>query len=38
VIDLATEVLPERAIVELKAGELFFELPAASKNKVETAA
>ena len=38
VIDLATEVAPERAIVELQAGELTFELPAAPKNKVESAA
>ena len=38
VIDLATEVLPERAIVELKAGELTCELPVASKNKTQTAA
>jgi len=38
VIDLATEVLPERAIVELKAGELILELPAVSKNEAETAA
>lgn len=37
VIDLATEVMPERAIVELQAGELTFELPAISKNKGETA-
>ncbi len=33
VIDLATEVIPERATVELQAGELILELPAASKNK-----
>jgi HSP20 family molecular chaperone IbpA len=38
VIDLATEVAPERAIVEFKSGELICDLPAASKNKVETAA
>jgi HSP20 family molecular chaperone IbpA len=37
-IDFATEVLPEHAIVELKAGELIFELPAVSKNKIGTAA
>jgi HSP20 family molecular chaperone IbpA len=33
VIDLATEVIPERAIVKLREGELILELPAASKNK-----
>jgi HSP20 family molecular chaperone IbpA len=33
VIDLATEVIPERAVVELQAGELILELPAVSKNK-----
>ena len=33
VIDLATEVIPERAIVELQAGELIVELPAVSANK-----
>ena len=38
VIDLATEVAPERAIVELQAEELTFELPAAPKNKIEGAA
>jgi len=38
VIDLATEVAPERAIVELQAGELIFELPAVHKNKIGTAA
>jgi len=38
VIDLATEVVPERAIVELRAGELTCELPVASKNKTGTAA
>jgi HSP20 family molecular chaperone IbpA len=38
VIDLATEVVPEGAIVELKAGELICELPVASKNKTGTAA
>jgi HSP20 family molecular chaperone IbpA len=32
VIDLATEVAPERTIVELQAGELTFELPVAPKN------
>lgn len=38
VIDLATEVAPERAIVELQAGDLTLELPAAPKNSVESAA
>jgi len=38
VIDFATEVLPERAIVEWEAGGLIFELPAVSKNEAETAA
>lgn len=38
VIDLATEVAPERAIVELQAGELTFELPVAPKNTIESAA
>ena len=38
VIDLATEVAPERAIVEFNSGELICELPAASKNKAQTAA
>jgi len=33
VIDLATEVIPERAIVELQSGELILDLPAVSKNK-----
>jgi HSP20 family molecular chaperone IbpA len=33
VIDLATEVLPERVVVEWKEGELILELPAVSKNK-----
>jgi len=33
VIDLATEVIPERATVELQAGELILELPAVPKNK-----
>lgn len=37
VIDLATEVVPERAIVELQAGELIFELQVV-KNETETAA
>jgi HSP20 family molecular chaperone IbpA len=38
VIDLATEVIPERAIVALQAGELNVEVPTVSKNKVEIAA
>jgi len=38
VIDLVTEVVPERAIVELMEGELTFELPTVPKNKIETAA
>jgi HSP20 family molecular chaperone IbpA len=38
VIDLATEVAPERAIVELSTGELTCELPVASKNKTGAAA
>lgn len=38
VIELATEVAPERAIVELQAGELALELPLASKNTIESAA
>ena len=38
VIDLAIEVAPERAIVELQAGELTFELPVAPKNTIESAA
>jgi HSP20 family molecular chaperone IbpA len=38
VIDLATEVAPGRALVEFKAGELICELPAASKNTIDTAA
>lgn len=38
VIDLATEVMPQRAIVELQEGVLNCELPTASKNKIETAA
>ncbi|MBZ5690167.1 MAG: DUF2934 domain-containing protein [Acidobacteriia bacterium] len=33
VIDLATEVIPERVVVEWKEGELILDLPAASKNK-----
>jgi HSP20 family molecular chaperone IbpA len=38
VVDLATEVVPERAVVELQAGVLTFELPTAAKKKTETAA
>ena len=34
VIDLATEVMPERAVVRLQAGELNVEVPTVSKNKV----
>jgi len=32
-IDLAAEVIPERAVVELQAGLLRFELPKATKQK-----
>jgi HSP20 family molecular chaperone IbpA len=38
VVDLATEVMPERAVVELQAGVLKFELPTAAKKKIETVA
>lgn len=38
VVDLATEVMPERAVVELQAGVLKVELPTAAKEKTETAA
>jgi HSP20 family molecular chaperone IbpA len=38
VVDLATEVMPERAVVELQGGVLKFELPTAAQNKIETAA
>jgi hypothetical protein len=38
VVDLATEVMPERAVVELQAGVLKFELPTAARKKVGTAA
>jgi HSP20 family molecular chaperone IbpA len=38
VVDLATEVVPERAIIELQAGVLKFDLSTASKNKIGTAA
>ncbi|HLM82139.1 MAG TPA: DUF2934 domain-containing protein [Terriglobales bacterium] len=37
VVHLATEVMPERAVVELQAGVLRFELPAAATNEFETA-
>ena len=37
VVDLATEVVPERAVVELQAGVLKFDLPTAASNEVETA-
>jgi len=36
VVDLATEVMPERAVVELQAGVLKFELPTAATNELET--
>lgn len=37
VVHLATEVMPERAVVELQAGVLKFELPAAATNEFGTA-
>ena len=37
VVDLATEVMPERAVVELQGGVLKFELPTAATNEVDTA-
>ncbi len=37
VVHLATEVMPERAVVELQAGVLKFELPAAAMDEFETA-
>ena len=37
VVDLATQVMPERAVVELQGGVLKFELPTAATNEVETA-
>jgi HSP20 family molecular chaperone IbpA len=37
VVDLAMEVMPERAVVELQAGVLKFELPTAATNEFETA-
>lgn len=36
VIDLATEVIPERAWVELQGGVVKFDLPKAAKHAVET--
>jgi HSP20 family molecular chaperone IbpA len=38
VVDLATEVIPEHAVVELQSGVLRFELPAAAKKRIKTAA
>jgi HSP20 family molecular chaperone IbpA len=38
VVELATEVMPERAVVELQAGVLKFELPTAARKKIQTAA
>jgi HSP20 family molecular chaperone IbpA len=38
VVDLAAEVMPERAVVELQGGVLRFELPTAAQNRIETAA
>jgi HSP20 family molecular chaperone IbpA len=37
VVDLAAEVLPDRAVVELQAGVLKFELPTDARKKIETA-
>ena len=37
VVDLATQVMPERAVVELQGGVLKFELPTAATNQVDTA-
>lgn len=37
VVDLATEVAPERAVVQLQGGVLKFELPTAASNEAETA-
>jgi HSP20 family molecular chaperone IbpA len=37
VVDLATQVMPERTVVELQGGVLEFELPTAAKNEVDTA-
>ncbi len=38
VVEFATEVVPEHAIIKCQAGVLRFELPTVSKNKIETAA
>jgi len=38
VVDLATEVMPECAVVELQEGVLKVELPTAIRKKIETAA
>jgi HSP20 family molecular chaperone IbpA len=37
VVDLATQVMPERAVVELQGGALKFELPTAAANGVDNA-
>jgi HSP20 family molecular chaperone IbpA len=37
VVDLATQVTPERAVVELQGGVLKFELPTAAANEVDAA-
>jgi HSP20 family molecular chaperone IbpA len=37
VVDLATQVTPEGAVVELQGGVLKFELPTAATNEAETA-
>jgi len=37
VVDLATQVAPERAVVKLQGGVLEFELPTAASNEAETA-
>ena len=37
-IDLSTDVMPERSVVELQTGVLKFELPKAAKHQVETPA
>ncbi len=37
IVDLATEVIPERAVVELQGGVLKFELPTATTTEVATA-
>lgn len=38
IVDLAAEVIPERAVVELQGGVLKFEIPTAAQNKIGTAA